>query len=338
MRKSFFFYIIFFISCLPILFYACSSSDELEQLPDLSDINLTLKINRLDKEIVNITHPEGAFNFLKKYPEFVATYLPFPDSMQANEVYRLSQSLYIDTLAQEVEAHFGEMEDLRSQLETAFKVVKYYYPDFKTPTVYTIITGFSNDLYVDSSMVVIGLDYFLGKNSRYTIRNHRGERLPQYMTDRYQKEYIVPAIMLLISQQFNERDEMDRTLLAEMIAWGKTYEFAKMTLPDVPDSVIISYTSEGIDKCFANQDVLWAHFVEKNLFFEKSHATLNKYIGERPFTTEIGDDCPGRIGRWIGWQIVRSYLKNNSNINLPKLMSEPKAQFIFEKSKYRPMQ
>ncbi|GAB4481425.1 MAG: gliding motility lipoprotein GldB [Thermoflexibacter sp.] len=323
---------------LLISLLSCSSDEQLEKLPDLSEINFSLKINRLDREISNLKDPTEAFNFIKKYSHFATAYLPFPDSVQAEEIYRLSQSPYIDTLSQEVEAYFGEMEDIRNDLETAFKVVKYYYPDFQVPTIYTIITGFSNDLYVDSSIVVIGLDYFLGKHTRYTIRNHRGERLPQYMTDRYQKEYIVPAVMLLVSQQFNERDPMDKTLLAEMIAWGKTYEFAKMTAPHVADSLIISYSSEGIAKCFANQDILWAHFVEKNLFFEKSYAILNRYIGERPFTSEIGDDCPGRIGRWVGWQIVRSYLKNNPEVTLTQLMSEPKAQLIFEKSKYRPMQ
>ncbi|MCU0390097.1 MAG: gliding motility lipoprotein GldB [Thermoflexibacter sp.] len=337
MNKIYFHLISFLL--LFFLLYACGTSQEqLEQLPDLSNINFKLKIHRLDKEIPHFNNYEEAYAFVKQYPDFANRYLPFPDSIQANELYRLSQSPYIDTLSAEVKAHFGEMQDIHNQLETALKVVKYYYPDFKIPQVYTLITGFANDLYVDSTMIVIGLDYFLGKNTRYSIRNHRGERLPEYMTDRYQKNYIVPSVMLLLAQQFNEKDEMDKTLLAEMIAWGKTYEFAKMTIPDVPDSVIISYTSEGIQKSFDNQDLLWAHFVEKNLFFEKSFAVLNRYTGERPFTSEIGDDCPGRIGRWVGWQIVRSYLKNNPSIDLPKLMVEKNAPSIFQKSKYRPMQ
>lgn len=258
------------------------------------------------------------------------------DSATIYEIFKLSQSPYIDTLTQEVSTHFGDMEQVRLQLETAFKVVKFYYPDFKTPAVYTITTGFSNDLFVDSAMVVIGIDYFLGKNTRYTVRNHRGEKLPAYMTDRYQKDYIAPAVMLLFAQVFNQKDEMDKTLLSEMIAFGKTYHFAKMTLPSVPDSVIMSYTGEEIEKCTANQDVLWAHFVQKNLFFDKGNAVLNKYINERPFTTEIGDDCPGRIGRWIGWQMVRSFIRNNKEVKLPQLMAETRAQYIFEKAKYRP--
>ena len=31
------------------------------------------------------------------------------------------------------------------------------------------------------------------------------------------------------------------------------------------------------------------------------------------------NDSPGRIGGWLGWQIVRSYMKNN-NVTLPELL------------------
>lgn len=324
------------------LLWSCSSSDEYkEELPDLSTIDFTLKINRLEADISKIQTVAEAGEFVSKYPDFADKYLlrkQFGDSATIEEIFKLSQSPYIDTLTQEVNAHLSDIEDIRLQLETAFKVIKYHYPDFKMPEVYTVVTGFSNDLFVDSSIVVIGIDYFLGKNTRYTVRNHQGEKLPAYMTDRYQKNYIAPAVMILFAQVFNQKEEMDKTLLSEMIAFGKTYQFAKMTLPEVPDSVLISYSGEETEKCFANQDLLWAHFVQKNLFFDKGQATLNKYIGERPFTSEIGDDCPGRIGRWIGWQIVRNYLKNNPEATLPMLMKEQRAQYIFEKSKYRPMQ
>lgn len=331
--------VIFVPICVFTIFISCSSNQQQEQLPDISNINISLKINYLEQEIDKINNLSDAGKFVEKYPEFADKYLSrkqMGDSATIYEIFKLSQSPYIDTLTQEVSAHFGDMEDIRLQLETAFKVIKFHYPTFKVPAVYTIVTGFSNDLFVDSAMVVIGIDYFLGKNTRYTVRNHRGEKLPAYMTDRYQKNYIVPAVMLLFAQVFNQKEEMDKTLLAEMIAFGKTYNFAKMTLPSVPDSVIMSYTGAQIEKCTANQDVLWAHFVQKNLFFDKGNAVLNKYINERPFTTEIGDDCPGRIGRWIGWQMVRSYLKNNPNVTLPQLMAETRAQYIFERAKYKP--
>jgi hypothetical protein len=39
---------------------------------------------------------------------------------------------------------------------------------------------------------------------------------------------------------------------------------------------------------------------------------------------------------WVGWQIIKSYMKNNKDATLEKLMAEPDAQRILSKSKYRP--
>jgi uncharacterized protein YjaZ len=39
---------------------------------------------------------------------------------------------------------------------------------------------------------------------------------------------------------------------------------------------------------------------------------------------------------WVGWQIVKSYMKSNKEVTLSDLMNEIDAQKILSKSKYRP--
>jgi uncharacterized protein YjaZ len=43
---------------------------------------------------------------------------------------------------------------------------------------------------------------------------------------------------------------------------------------------------------------------------------------------------PGKIGIWIGWKIVNSYMENN-DVSLQKLL-EIDEEVIFKKSKYKP--
>ena len=58
----------------------------------------------------------------------------------------------------------------------------------------------------------------------------------------------------------------------------------------------------------------------------------------RPFQNfflEIDNESSEKIGRFIGWNIVRSYMKNNS-ISLQKMLQlEPKE--IYYNSKYKPI-
>ena len=43
---------------------------------------------------------------------------------------------------------------------------------------------------------------------------------------------------------------------------------------------------------------------------------------------------PGKIGVWIGWQIVRSYMKHN-DVSLQELLKIDESD-LFNKSKYKP--
>jgi uncharacterized protein YjaZ len=63
----------------------------------------------------------------------------------------------------------------------------------------------------------------------------------------------------------------------------------------------------------------------------------NRFINPAPFSKfylEIDNESPGRVGAWIGWQIVRSYMKNNE-VSLKQLLVMDATE-IFNNSKYKP--
>ena len=127
--------------------------------------------------------------------------------------------------------------------QTAFSNLKYYYPDFTPPKIQTIITGLESDLFVSDSLILIGLDYYLGAQGKYKPNMY------DYMLRRYEKNFIVPSVMLLygIDERYNKTDLNDRTVLSDMITYGKAYHFAKHMLPCVRDSIFIGYTRQEIE-------------------------------------------------------------------------------------------
>ncbi|MDA7779527.1 gliding motility lipoprotein GldB, partial [Flavobacteriaceae bacterium] len=52
------------------------------------------------------------------------------------------------------------------------------------------------------------------------------------------------------------------------------------------------------------------------------------------FNLDIDKESPGAIGRWLGYKIVDSYMKNNKT-NLNELL-DLDHYTIFKKSKYKP--
>jgi uncharacterized protein YjaZ len=142
---------------------------------------------------------------------------------------------------------------------------------------------------------------------------------------------------MFLSSKYNNYDYQDKTLLADMIFYGKAYEFTDRMLPYVPDTIITGYTSEELGLCTTFQDIIWGRFVEDNLFYETGEQIKSKYVGERPTVPEIADKCPGRVGRWLGWQIVERFMQEQQEITLKEMMQIGDAKKIFQQSRYKPV-
>ncbi|EMS32944.1 GldB [Mariniradius saccharolyticus AK6] len=295
---------------------------------------LDLKIERLEDEFFQAKTASDFLFLLEKHPEFAESYLsvssyPNKDSL-AEELVEIHRDTLLQELYQEVKINFAEIDSLETELKQAFQYIQFYFPEFKVPKVYTFVSGFGSDIYLDKDILVIGLDYFLPITHRFQPPD-----LPQYITERYQKPYIVPMVVTAISAAFNKTDLAQNNLLAEVIYYGKSYHFTKAILPCTSDEYIIGYTMDQIRACFDNEELIWSHFVENDLLFETNPFVIRKYTGEAPATDEISPDAPGRLGRWLGWNIVDDYVFNQ-NVGLKELMEETDTEKIFKLSGYKP--
>jgi gliding motility-associated lipoprotein GldB len=296
-----------------------------------------ISIERLEGKLLNVTSREELKSFLTENPIITTYFLKrssFPnDSVMMDVLLQKFNNPHIDTLQNEIDGVFGDLSTLESELSTAFSNLKYYYPEATIPKVQTVATGLDFDLYISDSLIVIGLDYYLGEGAKF-----RPIGMYNYILKRYAPEYIVPSIMLLygITPSFNGTNMKDKTILADMIAYGKSFYFTKHMLPCVPDSVIIWYTNEEIVGSRKNMEIIWTHFVENELLFETNHMIKKKYIDDRPKTYEIGEKAPGRIGTWLGWQIVNKYMEENPDVKFKDMMLMEDAQKLFKNSKFKP--
>src|SRR5258706_12333180 len=319
----------------------CSCKKDFEKkcafVPDTKGIAIDLKIESLEDSLPNVTSKIQLVAFLTHHPDLRDHFFGrsrYPnDSVFINELFHRFTNLSMDTLLSETHNVFGDGAELKEQFRMAFANIKYYYPELKPPKVQTIVSGMETDLLVSDTLVVIGLDYYLGPGARYRPNMY------EYMLRRYRKDFIVPSVVLLygIDTGFNKTELADKTVLADMIAFGKAYYFAKRMLPCVPDSVFIGFTTEEINSARENEDLIYIRLIENEVMYSTSHQIKQRYLAERPKTLEIGEKCPGRIGQWIGWQIVEAYAKRNPGKTLQQIMGTTQAITILKDSKYRPV-
>jgi gliding motility-associated lipoprotein GldB len=317
------------------LLFGCKTSNKECEIPQGYQENLTpLTIQRMEGLFFEEITKEKILENLETYPQFseaMFSNMGFKNQEQlAEELLMIHQDSGMLELYQEVRSYFDDLSTVKKDLEIAFAGIKYHYPEYNIPSIYTFVSGFGSDLIVTDEVIIIGLDYFLPNDHKFQPVD-----LPNYILRRYNRDHLVPMIITAISTQFNKTKLSDNSLLAEMIFYGKSYHFTKTIMPCMPDEFIIGYETDEILGSYANEEMIWGHFIENELLFETNPFEIRKYTGEAPFTDEISPDAPGRIGRWIGWNIVDDY-QINHDITLPELMEQEDARLVFKESGYKP--
>jgi gliding motility-associated lipoprotein GldB len=332
MKKVFWLFVVSF-------FLWCCGKDDGEKCvfqPDISQVHADFTFEHFEDSLINLKSKKELVGLLGRQPlirDYIFRRREYPnDSVFVNELYARFTNPHIDTLLSETKRVFGDLQNLESEFKEAFSNIKYYYPDFVIPKVQTVISGLDTDLLVTDSVIIVSLDFYLGKNAKYR------PKIYEYLLSRYEPEDIVPSCVLLygIEERINKTDMTDKTVLAEMIAYGKSFYFAKHMLPCTPDSVLMWYTADDVKGARENEDLIWARFIQDKILFSTSMIEKRNYLGERPFTIQVGEKCPGRIGQWVGWQIVNQYMKNHREVTLQQLMAISDAQKLFTESQYKP--
>ena len=121
-----------------------------------------------------------------------------------------------------------------------------------------------------------------------------------------------------------------------MIYQGKAIYFTKAMCPDLPDSIIMGYSSKQLKWCIKNESKMWGYLIEKKMLYNYERLTLQKYVGEAPFTNTFSNESPGRTGSWLGWRIVCSFMNKNPKVTLNELVRNNNAQTILTHSGYFP--
>ncbi len=326
---------------LILIFSSCRQGTK----PDVNAIQLNVKIERFDQDLYSRKSKDVRETDVILQSKYGAFYEDFLHRMVGNDNYSneqilstLFQDQAYEDLSQETDSVFASLEDVEADLNESFKYIKHYYPNIQVPRFIAFISGFAVQTPIGDDYMGIGLDMFLGKESKF-YRAIVGS-VPMYLSRRFTPQYIVPRVTETYAREelFLERDE-DRTLLAKMIHNGKILYFMDQVLADqVPDSVKIGYTTKQLDWCNSFESEIWGYYLENNLLFETDYQKIQVFLGEGPFTPGLGEknESAPKLGVWVGWQIVRKYMKENPNVTLQQLMGEKDPQKILQGSRYKP--
>jgi hypothetical protein len=257
-----------------------------------------------------------------------------PDTLQVIQIRDFIMDPFNRELARKCGEMYPDLNFLEEGLTKTFGNIKTIYPEFKVPEVYTYVSGLLYESPVEylDSVMIIGLDMFLG----WDYEQYRAAGLPVYLTRRMEPQHIIPECARQVAFSLLPENTQPKTLLDLMILHGKILYAMDLILPGVEDSLKIGYTINQMNWCFENESSVWRLFIDQEMLYRSDAFLNNRFIQDGPFTSGLPDGSPAMLGKWMGWQIVRSYMKKNSGTDLFQLFEIGDSQLILSKSSYKP--
>ena len=298
---------------------------------------------RFDKALLNVHEATVAQDVQVLYDEYplfmplwVEDILGIPSADTAYLVEQLPLFLndttygFRQTNAREQEI-FADVSELEQSLGRALARVSYLYPETELPTFYLFISGFQTPIYFAEELVGIGADMYLGSDYEYYNRV-----VYDYQKQTMRKECIpVDVVSAYLFRTLPYTSTKSR-LLDQMLYRGKIMYLTAQIFDALPGYEVMGWTKEQWDWCVRNEEAIWHLVMDKRDLFKTESLVLTGYLNDGPFTSEVSQDAPGRLGIWLGWRIAESYMEHNKEVSLQDLMAEPDAQKILELSYYRP--
>lgn len=292
----------------------------------IADIPVNFDVLRFDKEFA-ASNQEDLPALKSKYPYFFPE--QYPDSIWH---LKLKDTLQRE-LMQEVDRAFGDFGSEEANLIQFFKHLRFYFPVLKKiPTVVTMTSDvdYANRVILADTLLLLGLDNYLGPDHKF----YSG--IDRYIANHLDKKFLMRDIAMAYAQQLVPPPQ-DRSFLAQMIYHGKQLHIARLLLPMQTEAQIIAYSEEQITWARANEDPIWRYYIERELLYDTDRELARRFLDDAPFSKfrlELDRESPGRIGRYIGWQIVEAYVRNNESSTGELLALQEKELFL--KSKFKP--
>ncbi|MEZ4858594.1 MAG: gliding motility lipoprotein GldB [Flavobacteriaceae bacterium] len=316
---KYFFWIFFGV----FLVLGCDTKSKTQE--EIEKIPIDFEFIRFDKIFAKASSLDLS-NLKQEYPLFFPK--QYPDSVWIEKLEDTLQK----QLNEEVLKVFPSEEPLNEQLTSLFQHIKYYFPSFVIPKVYTTTSDvdYKTKVITNNDLLIIELDTYLGENhffyegiSKYITKNMRPSQILPDIAAAYSKKYIAPPT--------------ERTFLSQIIYYGKELYLKDIWLPTHTDAEKMGYTNEEMQWANNNEVEVWRYFIENELLYSNDVKLGSRFIAPAPFSKfnlEIDNESPGMIGRYIGWKIVQSFMQKN-NVSLEQLMTK-RAEDLFNESKYKP--
>ena len=319
--KSFKIQIKIFVIIISVLLLSCDYNKNKESKNAINYIDV--KFDRFEKKFFN-SSLDSLSKLIDEYPFLFSKRFSL-DEWKAIKTDSTRKEIFNKT-----DSVFKNFKSVENGVKKIFTNTKNFFPNFKSPKLITLNNGidYKYKIIDSDSIILISLDCYLGENIFYN-------NIPAHISKLMVPEFVTIDISELISSRYVEIP-LDRKFISKIIYHGKLL-FLMKEVSGIDPLKALGFNKNNKDWMIENENNVWKYFVENDLLFSTQSSLDYRFLANAPFSKfglSIDFESPPMVGRWIGYQIVKSYSKKNKS-NLNDLLNQDNYE-LYLKSNYKP--
>jgi len=263
------------------------------------------------------------------------------DSLIAKNMGSLLADSSMYQLLDTIQTQFPDSFPFKARLTPPIKRLIYHFgkDSLDIPAFRTFANGYIpngglqmvDQLQVLPEFMGLGLHFFMGADFPFYPAN-----IPAYLRKQFAPTYLETVVVSALAEGMVAPLPIDKqpTLLDRIVRTGIKQYFMDQLLPDTADSLKLYYTTQQIDWANEYEAFLYRDIISH--LYEIDFVVHRDYLGQKPYSTHISQEAAPRIGQFIGWKIVKQFMKRNPDVNLADLCIRQDYDTIFKEAKYRP--
>lgn len=306
----------FFTLAAAALVASCSS-DPLKI--DTSATHITLGYRNLDS-LINLTDTADLKKRLLEWhvaiPEAIDFELGYcigagrvTDPQLASRLHEFRTNAYIARVEKRIAETFPDLPKRHAEITEGFRRVKTHLPDAAIPAniVYLNSTHRASAFSTEKE-VAVGLEMYLGAKTDVT-RELPSQLYYEWQKEGMDKKFLERDVLASWIMTHIVQDKEDASVIEKIVDWGKILYFTEAAFPEIDPAILLRYSKSDLDWAMEHERDFWKYLVDQKLLFKKDPKLNANFLSDAPFTAGLPQEGPDRLGQFLGWRIIHSYME-----------------------------
>lgn len=279
-----------------------------------------MEIERFDRASMAFPTMDGAGrdSIKARYGEVIDFMSMLVGTASADSVMEaLGSSAAVRVFQPDIESRLTDLTDVERQLGGARDRATSDFEGLAFPRrVIGIVMPYEQSVVVVDTIVLVGLNHYLGADYEgYAGFDDYRRRLKE------PGRMVYDVVEAVVRTRFPLVSEGRMTVGGRMAYEGAIARMVEELIGGSTAASALGYSDEQFARAEDDEQMIWRGLVGDGTLYSMDQALAERLVAPAPYSTIVGAQVPGRIGRFVGYRLVDSYLKNNSGSTVEGLLS-----------------